>query len=101
MVDASFYALNFANHRATLAILYRFAGAFELRWDNEWRSQRDNPLRGGSDEAFLSSVAVSWNMRGGIGFALTADNLADDDFQQFPGTPAVGRHVSLSASYQW
>ena len=33
--------------------------------------------------------------------ALTADNLTDDDYQQFPGTPAVGRQVSLSARYQW
>ncbi len=101
VVDASFYALNFATHRATLALRYRFASDFELRWDNEYRRQRDNPLRDGSDEALLSSLALAWDPQGGFGLALTADNLTDDDYQQFPGTPAVGRQLSLSASYQW
>lgn len=100
-VDASFYALNFATHRATLALRYRFAANVELRWDNEYRRQRENPLRAGSDEAYLTSVALAWASRGGLGIALTADNLADDDYQQFPGTPAVGRHLSLRGSYQW
>jgi hypothetical protein len=102
-VDASFYALNFAEHRATFALLYRFANGFEVRWDNEYRKQRDNPLRDGDDSAFLSSVALAWQPAGhsGIGLALTADNLTDDDYQQFPGTPAVGRQVTLSAKYGW
>ena len=100
-VDASFYALNFATHRATVAVLYRFGREFELRFDSEYRRQRDNPLRAGSDEAFLSSLALAWEPQSGIGVALTADNLTDDDYQQFPGTPAVGRQISLSARYQW
>ncbi len=100
-VDASYYALNFATHRATVAVLYRFGREFELRFDSEYRRQRNNPLRDGSDEAFLSSLAVAWEPQGGFGFALTADNLTDDDYQQFPGTPAVGRHISLSARYRW
>ena len=45
-VDASFYALNFAKHRATLAIAYQFAEGFELRLDNEYREQEENPLPG-------------------------------------------------------
>jgi hypothetical protein len=103
VVDASFYALNFAEHRATFALRYRFAEGFELRWDNEYRQQRDNPLRDGDDSAFLSSVALAWQPAGnpGFGVALTADNLIDDEYQQFPGTPAVGRQISLSASYGW
>jgi hypothetical protein len=103
VVDASFYALNFARHRATIAIRYRFAGGFEVRWDNEYRQQRDNPLRDGDASAFLASLAVAWQPAGssGFGVALTADNLTDDDYQQFPGTPAVGRQVSLSAKYEW
>ena len=32
---------------------------------------------------------------------VTADNLTDDDYEQFPGTPAVGRQFSLRASYAW
>jgi vitamin B12 transporter len=101
VVDASFYALNFAKHRATLALLYRFGRDFELRWDNEYRQQRDNPLREGDDAAFLSSVALAWEPGTGFGVALTADNLTNDEYEQFPGTPAVGRQVSLSAKYAW
>ena len=100
-VDASFYALNFATHRATVAVLYRFGRDFELRFDSEYRRQRDNPLRAGSDEALLSSLAIAWEPAIGFGLALAADNLTDDDYQQFPGTPAVGRQVSLSMRYQW
>jgi len=103
VVDASFYALNFATHRATLAARYRFSDRLELRLDNEYREQQENPLRGGSDEALLVSLALAWEPSGGtgFGFAITADNLSDDSYEQFPGTPAVGRHVSLSAKYLW
>ncbi len=82
-------------------MLYRFGRSFELRFDSEYRRQRDNPLRAGSDEALLAALSLAWEPQGGFGVALTADNLTDDDYQQFPGTPAVGRQVSLSARYQW
>lgn len=103
VVDASFYALNFATHRATLAARLRFNDRLELRWDNEYREQRRNLLRGSSDEAFLVSLALAWEPPDGNGLsvALMADNLTDDDYEQFPGTPAVGRQVSLSARYAW
>jgi vitamin B12 transporter len=103
MVDASFYALNYARHRATLAIRYRITHQLELRLDNEYRVQKDNPLRISDNNAYLASVALAWepvNIRG-LGLALTADNLTDSDYQFFPGTPAVGRQVSVSASYSW
>jgi len=102
-VDASFYALNFAKQRATLAASYRFTDRLELRIDNEYRRQESNPLRASSDTAFLVSASLAWEPPQGKGFgiALTADNLTDDDYQQFPGTPAVGRQVSLSARYGW
>jgi len=102
-VDASFYALNFAKQRATLAVSYRFTDRLELRVDNEYRKQERNPLRASSDTAFLVSASLAWEPPEGRGFgiALTADNLTDDDYQQFPGTPAVGRQVSLSARYLW
>lgn len=103
LVDASFYALNFARHRATLAIRYRFAEPLELRFDNEYREQQANPLRTSSSEAYLASLAIAWEPPGGRGFAaaLTIDNLTDSDYQPFPGTPAMGRQFSLSASYAW
>jgi vitamin B12 transporter len=103
LVDASFYALNFARQRATLALRCRFGDGFELLFDNEYRLQEKNPLRSGSETAWLSSLALTWEPPDGrgFGFELAADNLTDDDFQQFPGTPAVGRQVSLSARYAW
>lgn len=103
LVDASFYALNFARHRLTLAVNYRFAERFELRLDNEYREQEDNPLRVGDDSTFLASVSLVWNAAAGSGFsaALVADNLTDSEFQPFPGTPAAGRQISLSATYNW
>ena len=103
LVDASFYALNFARHRATLALRYRFADRLELRVDTEYRRQEDNPLRAGDDSAFLASAALEWSGASPSGWrlALVADNLTDSEFQPFPGTPAYGRQYSLSATYAW
>ena len=102
-VDASFYALNFARQRATLALRCRFASQFELRLDTEYRRQEDNPLRSGDDSAFLASAALQWDgaSRNGFHLALIADNLTDSDFQPFPGTPAYGRQYSLNVTYAW
>ena len=102
-VDASFYALNFARHRLTLALNYRFADRFEFRLDNEYRSQEDNPLRVGDDSTYLASASLVWNGAAASGFsaALAADNLTDSEFQPFPGTPAAGRQFSVSATYTW
>jgi outer membrane cobalamin receptor len=102
-VDASFYALNFARHRATLALRYRLPGGFEFRMDNEYRRQEENPLRVGDDSAYLASLSLVWKGRanGGFSAALIADNLTDSEFQPFPGTPAAGRQFSVRASYDW
>lgn len=102
-VDASFYALNFARQRATLAIRWRFVDGFELRLDTEYRRQQDNPLRAGDDSAFLAAAALEWRgaSRSPWRIALLADNLTDSEFQPFPGTPAYGRQYSLSVAYAW
>jgi len=102
-VDASFYALNFARHRATLGLRYRFAGNFELRLDNEYRRQEENPLRTGDDNTFLSSLSLQWNSgaRDGLSAALVVDNVTDSEFQTFPGTPAYGRQYSVNATWNW
>jgi len=100
-VDASFYALNFAKHRATLALVYRFAGNFEFRLDNEYRSQEANPLRVGDDSTFLASASLRWSSNQRFSVALVVDNATDSEYQPFPGTPASGRQLSLSASYAW
>jgi len=102
-VDASFYALNFAKQRATLAFVYRFAGNLEMRIDNEYRNQEDNPLRVGDDSTYLASASLQWSSSGNRRFdvALVVDNITDSKYQPFPGTPASGRQASLSASYTW
>ena len=102
-VDASFYALNFAKVRTTAALTWRFAENFEIRLDNEYRSQEDNPLRVGDDSTYLASASLRWSSPGErrINAALVADNLTDSEYQPFPGTPASGRQLSLSASYSW
>lgn len=103
LVDASFYALNFARQRATLALRYRFAEGFELRLDNEYRRQEKNPLRVGDDSTYLASLSLLWESArlAGLSASLIADNLTDSEYQPFPGTPAAGRQLSLSARYAW
>ncbi len=103
VIDASFYALNFARNRATLAMHYHITEQIHLRLDNEYRAQEDNPLRASSDNALLVSLNLAWEPLDGkgLGIALAADNLTDSDYQQFPGTPAVGRQISFSIRYLW
>jgi len=102
-VDASYYALNFARHRATLAIRYRLTSALEIRLDNEFRRQEKNTLRGSDDKAWLTSVSGSWRLptASDLRFEVVADNLTGDDFQEFPGTPAYGRQISLGLALGW
>ena len=102
-VDASYYALNFARHRATLALIYAPVDTVEIRLDNEYRVQEDNPLRASGDEAYFGSLALRWTPAavGGVALALTVDNIADTDFESFPGTPAARRQYALSAAWRW
>jgi hypothetical protein len=103
LVDASFYALNYARHRATLAATWQWTERLEWRLDSEYRVNEDDPLRTSADHALLVSLALVWEAPDGEGpgLALTVDNLTDSDFEPFPGTPAVGRQISLRASYGW
>lgn len=103
LVDASFYALNFARQRATLAVRYQLSTGLELRLDNEYRRQQENPLRDGDDSTYLAALSLTWKPAKleGLDVSLIADNLTDSEYQPFPGTPAPGRQVSLSASYAW
>jgi outer membrane receptor protein involved in Fe transport len=84
-------------------VTYRFAQSFELRIDNEYRIQEDNPLRVGDDSVYLASASLVWTSARveGLSVALVVDNVTDSEYQPFPGTPASGRQTSLSASYAW
>ena len=101
VVDASFYALNYAEQRLTIALTWAISGELELRLDNEYRDQVSNPLRGSADTAYIGSLALGWTPLANAEFLLAVDNLSDDDFEFFPGTPGVGRQVSASLRYRW
>lgn len=103
-IDASFYALNFAQHRLTAAVTARLGRGFEVRVDNEFRVQEENLLRTvGGDNAVLSSVGLYYLPPGLRGLELSAllENLWDDDFQEVPQVPAARRQFSVGAAYRW
>lgn len=102
-VDASFYALNYARERLTLAMIYRPARRIDIRFDSEFRRQQNNPLRNGRSKAFISSISLGWSpsFAPRIRFTVVADNLTDSDFEEFPGTPPMGRQVSLGFATDW
>lgn len=103
-VDASFYALNYARHRFTLAMTARLGREWEVRLDNVARLQASNPLRViGGDEAVTSALGVTFSPARWRGIQLTAqvENLWDDDFQDVPAVPASGRQASFAITYAW
>lgn len=102
-VDASYYALNFARHRFTLAAAWQPVPALEFRLDNEYRVQQANPLRTSGDRGYLGALSAAWwpGAAGPWRFQVVVDNLADSDFQEFPGTPPMGRQFSLGAIFDW
>ena len=103
-VDASFYALNFARHRLTVAAVLRLGAGYELRLDNEFRVQKKNLLRViGGNEALVSALGLYYlppRVRG-LEFSLLVDNLWDSDFQEVPAVPATRRQFSVGAAYRW
>lgn len=102
-VDASYYALNFARHRATLSLLYQPVPWLDFRLDNEYRVQEENPRRGSDDKAWQASFSIGWRLptTSKLGLDLVVDNLTDSDFEEFPGTPAYGRQISLALGLAW
>lgn len=102
-IDASFYALNYANHRITLGAIWNPHPIVEVRIDNEWRQNEANDLREGSDSALFTHLGLSLYPpqfdRLEIFFAI--DNAWEDDFQDVPGTPGRGDQYSVGATYRW
>jgi len=102
-IDASFYALNYANHRVTLGAIWTPCEAVQVRIDNEWRSQEDNALRGSDNEALFTHIGVSVfpPQVDGLELFVAVDNAWDDDYEEVPGTPGRGDQVSVGATYRW
>jgi len=103
LVDASYYALNYARHRVTLALVYTLTQSLGIRWDNQYRKQQENNLRTSGDTAYITSLSFSWRVKSspGVRISLIGDNLTNNDFQEFPGTPPMGRQVSLALGLDW
>ena len=104
VVDASFYALNYARQRLTAAIVVRLGRELELRLDNAARVQAANVLRTvGGDRAIISSLGLSYRPAAwrGITVTLQADNLWDSSYQEVPAVPAARRQWSAGVAYAW
>jgi outer membrane receptor protein involved in Fe transport len=104
VVDASFYALNFPRHRITAALIARLIPGLELRLDNEYRVQEQNPLRViGGNEAVLSSAGLYYLPAAvrGLELSLRMDNVWDTDFQEVPAVPAGRRQWVAGTVYRW
>ncbi len=103
-VDASFYALNYARHRLTAALMYRFSPQWILALDNAARLQADNLLRArGGDETLFSALGLTFRPPAlrGASLTLRADNLWDSNYQEVPAVPAAPRLISLGLAYAW
>ena len=102
-IDASFYALNFPDHRVTLGVIWRPIDLIEVRVDNEWRKQEENSLRNGDDDALFThlTLTISPSQFEGLDIMFAADNLWDESFEEVPGTPGRGEQYTISATYSW
>ncbi|HLP06603.1 MAG TPA: TonB-dependent receptor [Opitutaceae bacterium] len=103
LVDASFYALNYARHRVTAALVWQPVKQVELRLDNEYRQQEPNFLRRSSNRAILSAASVRWfvpQVRG-LEVSVQVDNLWNCGFEEVPAVPAAPRQYSAGFAYRW
>jgi len=103
-VDASFYALNYARHRLTAALVVRFSPQWTVAFDNAARIQADNFLRArGGDEALFSALGLTFRPLGwrGVSLTLRADNLWNSNYQEIPAVPGAPRLISLGLAYAW
>ncbi|MBW4965459.1 TonB-dependent receptor [Pseudoalteromonas sp. CR1] len=102
-IDASFYALNFPDHRVTLGAIWTPNDLIEMRVDNEWRKQHENALRNGKDTALFTqlSLKITPTVINNLFITLAADNVWDESFEEIPGTPGRGEQYTLSATYSW
>lgn len=102
--DASFYALNYPLHRVTAGLVVHPTQEVDFRANTEWRKQEANSLRSSADTTYtLTSLAATWKPLAlpGFSFALLADNITKENFEEIPGVPGVGRTVAGVATWSW
>lgn len=103
-VDASFYALNYARHRATLAVQAQLGRDWVLSLDHAWRRQAPNLLRSiGGERALHGTLGLAYRpaSQPRLEVSLLLENLWDDRFQEIPAVPASPRQPSFSAAWRW
>ena len=103
-VDASFYALNYARHRATLAVQAQLGRDWVLSIDHAWRRQASNLLRTvGGERALHGTLGLAYRpaAQPRLEVSLLIENLWDDRFQEIPAVPASPRQPSFSAAWRW
>lgn len=102
-VYGSFYALNFPEHRATLAFTLNPVEILEIRLDNEWRKQRENILRIGPQSTYYSHISASYYPAQfkDLELFIAYEKPWDENFQDVPGTPGRGDQFSFGGSYSW
>tara|TARA_R110002153_G_scaffold2340_4_gene11476 strand:- start:17066 stop:18925 length:1860 start_codon:yes stop_codon:yes gene_type:complete len=102
-IDASFYALNYPDHRLTLGAIWHPSDIVEIRVDNEWRKQQENILRNGDEDALFThlTLKVSPSQIPGLDIILAADNLWGESFEEIPGTPGRGEQYTVTVTYHW
>ena len=101
---ASFYALNYARQRLTVAVTAELTRTLELRLDNAARIQAPDSLRTqGGNDALSSALGLSWRplAKRTLELDLQVDNLWNSAFQSVPGVPASRRQLSFGATYGW
>jgi len=102
-IDASFYALNYPDHRVTLGVIWRPINIVEIRIDNEWRKQEENTLRNGDDNALFTHLTLKFSPEQlkGLDIIMAVDNLWNESFEEVPGTPGRGDQYTISTTYSW
>ncbi|MEP0177746.1 MAG: TonB-dependent receptor [Paraglaciecola sp.] len=102
-IDASFYALNYPDHRLTLGAVWSPTDIVEVRVDNEWRKHEENILRNGDNQAFFTHLTlnIAPSQFKGLNITLAADNPWGESFEEVPGTPGRGEQYSIAVSYHW
>ncbi|MSU72578.1 MAG: TonB-dependent receptor [Opitutus sp.] len=104
VVDASFYALNYARQRLTVAGTVRLGSGFELRMDNVARVQAGNLLRvTGGDRTVISAIGFAYrpNAWRGSEISLQVENGWNSGYQEIPAVPATPRQISLGVAQTW
>ncbi len=99
----SYYALNYAKHRFTLAAIILLGDNFKLSVDNEWRRQQKNSLRNGPEKAIFTNINLSFfpDNNENLEFFFAVDNAWDEEFEDLPRMPGKGVQFTLGSTLLW